>query len=110
MVSVTLYDGATPPNQIAGPAMIKTTQGALLSKVSAAFCRWLNVQEGSVEFFFNGQPLATSATTQEAGVATGNAISVRLRAGEDAPKVQGFTVLDVTDSELSSLADLMNVA
>ena len=109
MVSVTLYDGATPPNQIAGPAMIKTSQGTPLSKLSAAFCRWLNVQEGSVDFFFNGQPLATTATTQEAGVVTGNAISVRLRSGEDAPKPQGFTMLDVTDSELSSLAGLMNM-
>ena len=110
MVTATLYDSATPPNQIAGPAMIKTTPDTSLSKVTAAFCRWLDVQEEAVEFVFNGAPLATAATTQQAGVVTGNAISVRLRPGEDPPRAQGFTMLDVTDSELSSLADVMSVA
>ena len=82
-------------------------------QVTAAFCRWLSLPEASVEFFINGQPLAGSSTAEQAGIATGNAISARLLPGTPVPEQgfpQQFTMLDVIDSELGALADALSVA
>ncbi len=113
LVTVTLYDAGPPATQISGPAMIKTLPTLPLQKVTAAFCRWLSLPEASVEFYINGQPLAGASSAEQAGVATGNAISARLVPGSEPPAggfPQQFTMLDVTDSELSALADAMAVA
>ena len=57
--------------------------------------------------------MAGASSAEQAGVATGNAISARLVPGSEPPAggfPQQFTMLDVTDSELSALADAMAVA
>ena len=113
LVTVTLYDAGPPATQLSGPAMIKTLPTHPLQKVTAAFCRWLSVPEASVEFFLNGQPVVPSLTTEQAGVATGNAISARLVPGTTLPAggiPSSYTMLDVTDSELAALADAIAVA
>ena len=113
LVTVTLYDTGPPATQISGPAMIKTLPTLPMQKVTAAFCRWLSLAEASVEFYLNGEPMAGLATAEQAGIANGHAISARLVPGTAAPAdgfPQQFTMLDVTDSELSALADAMAVA
>ena len=103
--TVTLYDvgrPTAPVSELSGTVLIKAS-AAPLHKVTAAFCRWLSLPEGSVRLFLNGKPLLGAASAEQAGIATGAAISARLTPDAPEPE-QGLlarrcALLNVVDSE-----------
>ena len=103
--TVTLYDvgrPTAPVSELSGTVLIKAS-AAPLHKVTAAFCRWLSLPEGSVRLFLNGKPLSGAASAEQAGIATGAAISARLTPDAPEPE-QGLlarqcALLNVVDSE-----------
>jgi len=98
--------------QLCQPAFIKTTGDTPMSKLTACFCRWLQQPETAVGFTCNGKPLQTgSATPTELGLANGGTLHATLADGATLGEPPaGLPFLDVTDYELSALADLLSVA
>ena len=111
LLTITLYSADAEPKQICGPAMVKATGDILLHRVAACFCRWAALSPDSVAFYFNGQPLATTLTMQQAGLVSGNALHARLVVSGVAPDPLAvraqFAMLDVLESELLGLEGLM---
>ena len=90
--------------------MLIKASAAPLHKVTAAFCRWLSLPEGSVRLFLNGKPLSGAASAEQAGIATGAAISARLTPDAPVPE-QGLLarrceLLNVVDSEQTAAPPL----
>jgi hypothetical protein len=91
-------------HQITGPAMVKTSGGHTLSRVRAAFCRWICVSPDLVDLV----DLKPELTVEQAGLRSGNAVNAMLAAGatpSPASQASPFTMLDVVDSELGAAAE-----
>jgi hypothetical protein len=111
LITVVLF-GRDGTEQLCQPAFIKTSGRTPISKLMATFCRWLEEPETSLEFFLsNGRRLAEgTATPLELGLNNGGMLHARLAEGVELGKLPtGLPFLDVNDSELSALADLLSV-
>lgn len=94
-------------SKLAGPAMIKAAPTVLLSRVGATFARWVHLPDSALAFHLNGQPLQMSLSIQQAGLASGNAVTASIVqpgvALDAAACAAPFAMLDVQDSELSAM-------
>ena len=110
LLTITLYSADPTPVQLAGPAMVKATPDVQLARVAGCFCRWAVHPPASVQFFFNGQPLAVDLSLEQSGLVSGNAVSARLTASDLKPDAGAasapFAMLDVLESELLDLGGM----
>jgi len=114
LLTVTLYSADATPVQLAGPALVKATSDVQLSRVVNCFCRWVSLPAEQVEFYYNGEPLAKEQSLLQSGLVSGNAINARITAAGLTPCAASaaapFAMLDVLESELLALDDMMNVS
>eukprot|EP00962_Isochrysis_galbana_P055603 scaffold27372_cov137-Isochrysis_galbana.AAC.5 len=78
----------------------------------STYCRWLGQPETVLMFSLsNGRRLAEGTVTpQELGLSNGGMLHARLAEGIELSNLPaGLSFLDVDDSELAALADLLSV-
>ena len=107
MLTLSCFREGDDSSQLQGTVFLKTEPTHTVQQMTDAFCRWSGLPPAQCMLVFNNERLAPTTKVGETSLKSSSPIIAYIASNAPEPnataKCAPFTVVDVTDSELSGL-------